>query len=39
MTIIGSYRGENYNFSNGQEINHTVWNEGEKQNTKGSHSK
>ena len=39
MTIIGSDRGENYNFSNGQEINHKARNEGKKQNTEGSHSK
>ena len=30
VTTIGSDRGENYNFSNGQEINHKAWNEGEK---------
>ena len=39
VMVIGNVRGENYNFSNGQEINHKAWNEGKKQNTKGSHSK
>ena len=39
VTIIGSDRGENYNFSNGQEINHKCGNEGKKQHTKGTHSK
>ena len=39
VTIIGIDRGENLSFSNGQEINHKMWIEGEKQNMKGSHSK
>ena len=31
--IIGSDRGENFKFSNGQEIN-KLWNEGKKHDTK-----
>ena len=37
--IIGSNHGENYNYSNGQEINHKTCSEDEKHDSKGFISK
>ena len=37
--IIGSDCGENYNFPNGQQINHKTRKEGKKLNTKGDISR